>query len=367
LPAGFGKVRLKRFWRGARDFLETINKDKNMTIQLSKNLLLSVGGLILFAALAAGAYFFMPEQFKSKTMKPEAAAQKAIDYVNQNMLSDGITASFKDSKEANGLYNFKLTVQGKDYDAYVTKDGALFFAEGIPQAIILDKKLEEEKAAAEVVKSDKPEVNVFVMSYCPYGLQAQKMYLPVYDLLKDKASLSVNFVNYAMHGKKEIDENLRQYCIEKEQTDKYSTYLKCFTTAKTDADGAAEYKGCLASAGIDEAKLSACVSSTDSEFKVTADFNDKNTWVSGQFPKFAVEDALNTQYGVQGSPTIVINGKDASESLSARSPEKFKQLICAAFNTQPEECKTVLSEDQPATGFDTGVSASDTASGGCGG
>jgi len=336
-------------------------------IKISKNVLIPVIGLVLFAAIAAGAYFFMPQNLRPmKTMKAEAAAQKAIDYVNTNMLSQGVTASYKDVKSENGLYTFKLSVQGQDYSAYVTKDGALFFAEGIPQAIVLDKKLEEEKAKAEIVKSDKPDVKVFVMSYCPYGLQAQKMYLPVYDLLKDKATMGIYFVNYAMHGQKELDENLRQYCIQKEQGDKMSAYLKCFTVAATSADGTAEFAKCLTSTQIDQTKLAACVAATDKEFKITADFNDKSTWVSGQFPKFAVNDDLNTKYGVQGSPTIVINEKEASELLSARSPEAFKTLICSSFNTEPEECKTVLSSDQPSTGFGAAAAATDSGSASCG-
>ena len=96
-----------------------------------------------------------------------------------------------------------------------------------------------------VVKSDKPKVELFVMSYCPYGLQMEKAFLPVMDLLKDKADLSVKFVSYAMHEKKEIDENTRQYCIEKEQTSKFTAYLKCFT-------GKDDYKACLQSTGVNE-------------------------------------------------------------------------------------------------------------------
>jgi hypothetical protein len=336
-------------------------------IRVPRNVLIPVAGLVLFAAIAATVYFnpfdVIPEKFRPmKVMKADAAAAKAIDYVNKNMLSPGISASYKDVKSENGMYTFKLTVQGKDYAAYVTKDGALFFAEGIPQAIPLDKN-----ASTDVAKTDKPDVKVFVMAYCPYGLQAQKMYLPVYDLLKDKATMGIYFVNYAMHGKKEVDENLRQYCIQKEQTDKYSSYLKCFTAnTPTAADGTADFGKCLTSAGIDQAKLSSCVAATDKQFKVTADYNDKTTWVSGQFPKFAVNDDLNTKYKVQGSPTIVINDVDVSSSLATRSPEALKQLICSAFNTQPEECKTALSNDQPSTGFGAGAAAAGTnAAGGC--
>jgi hypothetical protein len=66
------------------------------------------------------------------------------------------------------------------------------------------------------------------MSYCPFGTQAEKGILPVVNLLKDKIDFKVKFVNYAMHGKKEIDENNLQYCIQKEEPNKYNSYLTCF-------------------------------------------------------------------------------------------------------------------------------------------
>ncbi|MCU0653611.1 MAG: hypothetical protein MUD10_05130 [Candidatus Pacebacteria bacterium] len=340
--------------------------------KVSKTVLIPVVGLVLFAGVAAAAYFNVfkiPEKYLPKPhVSGEAAVQRAVSYVNTNMLSDGMQASSKEIKEENGLYAFKLTVQDRDYSAYVTKDAKLFFAEGIPQAIPLDQPLGgEQNKAVEIPKTDKPDVKIFVMSYCPFGLQAQKTALPVFDLLKDSADMSINFVNYAMHGKKEVDENLRQYCIEKEQKDKLAAYLKCFTaTAPTAADGTADFAKCVTASQIDKNKLSACMASTDKQFSVTADFNDKSKWLSGNYPKFAVEDALNTQYNVQGSPTFIINGVDASSSLTERSPEKLKQLICSAFNNQPEACKTALAAEQPSTGFGTEAATDNSAAGGCG-
>jgi len=49
------------------------------------------------------------------------------------------------------------------------------------------------------------------MSYCPYGTQIEKGILPVINALGNKIKFSLKFVDYAMHGKKEIDENSRQY------------------------------------------------------------------------------------------------------------------------------------------------------------
>jgi len=208
-------------------------------------------------------------------------------------------------------------------------------------------KIEEEKESA---KSDKPEVKLFVMSYCPYGLQAQKAMLPVMELLGDKADIEIAFVNYIMHGEKEIDENLVQYCIQEEQNDKFIAYASCFT-ASGDSDS------CLSQVGVNIDALNSCVSATDEAFKITEGFNDKSTWLSGRYPKFLVQDDLNTQYGVSGSPTLIINGKQAQPA--SRSPEAFKQAVCGAFNNPPEECSQALS-DAPASSGIGGGTGSDT-------
>ncbi|HBU06906.1 MAG TPA: hypothetical protein DEB09_02390 [Candidatus Magasanikbacteria bacterium] len=200
-----------------------------------------------------------------------------------------------------------------------------------------------------VVKSDKPVVELFVMSYCPYGLQMEKAYLPAWELLKNKADISLKFVSYAMHGKKEIDENTRQYCIGQDSKDKLIAYLKCFVAEDNSAK-------CLSAVKLTDEKLASCVNSTDKKYKITEQYNDKSTWLSGRYPIYGIDGDLNTKYDVQGSPTLVINGTQVNV---ARTPEAVKQVICAAFNKQPEECKKVLSNSSYSAGF--GLTASDNA------
>ncbi len=204
-------------------------------------------------------------------------------------------------------------------------------------------------AAPVVPKTNKPKVELFVMSYCPYGLQMQKAYLPALDLLKNKADIDVKFVSYAMHGEKEVTENTRQYCIQGEQGSKYSAYLSCFV-AGASADSAA----CLASAKVDQKKLSTCMAKIDQKFGITAKFNDKASWLSGQFPIYPIHQDLNDKYGVQGSPTLVINGVQAEVN---RTPEAIKQAICNAFNKAPAECGTVLSNQPYQAGFGLAAAA----------
>lgn len=276
----------------------------------------------------------------------QEAAEKAVDFINKYLLEEGATASLIDVSEESGVYKFKLKIGENEMDSYVTKDGKLLF----PQVIDLKEELatEEENVTQEVSKTDVPDLKLFVMSYCPFGLQAQKGFLPVYNLLKDRAEMGIYFVDYIMHEKEEIDENLRQYCIQKEEVEKFADYLSCFVE-----EGKSEE--CLSLARIDEVKLSFCISVTDEQYKITEKYNNKDTWRNGRFPEFPVHTDLNKEYGVGGSPTFVINGVVVSIN---RSPEKIKEAVCEAFNSEPEECSQVLSEETPSSGFGGGTGGS---------
>lgn len=214
----------------------------------------------------------------------------------------------------------------------------------------------EQNQGLDVVKTDKPSVELFVMSYCPYGLQMQKALLPVMELLKDKADISIKFVSYIMHDKKEIDENNLQYCLENEQQDKLVPYLKCFTVSGDSAS-------CLKEVKVSESKLNSCISATDKKFGTTVAYNDKSTWLSGYYPLYPVHQELNELYGVQGSPTLVINGKQVQV---ARSPEAVKQAVCASFEEQPSECGQALSTASASPSFGAGTDTTGGAAAGCG-
>ncbi len=201
-------------------------------------------------------------------------------------------------------------------------------------------------------KTDKPNVELFIMTHCPYGLQMQKAYLPVYDLLKDKADMQIKFVYYVMHGLPEVQEETRQYCIQKEQTDKYSAYADCFS--KT-----GDTQTCLTATGVDEAKMNVCYNKTDAEYGIIASYEDQASWLSGHYPLYPIYNADNEKYEVQGSPTLIINGEKASVD---RSPEMFKQAVCSSFTSPPEECSTVLSSAPASAGFGTGVGTATNAS-----
>ena len=126
------------------------------------------------------------------------------------------------------LYKVMLTVGGRQYESYATRDGKFLFPQGIDMTEPVNtgtnsttNTQDTQPTPSDSPKTDKPVVELFVMAYCPYGTQAEKGILPAVRTLGNKIDFKVRFVYYAMHGEKEVKENLNQYCIQKEQPDKY--------------------------------------------------------------------------------------------------------------------------------------------------
>ncbi len=215
----------------------------------------------------------------------------------------------------------------------------------------------EAEPQQEIVKSDRPNVELFVMSHCPYGTQMEKGILPVISVLKDDVDFDLNFVYYAMHGEDEVYEQRRQYCIQRDQKELLIPYLLCFLEA---GDSAA----CLDETGIDLTQLESCEAEIDDEFQITENFEDQSSWLSGRFPLFNTDKDDNEKYGVRGSPTLVINGQQVSTSRDSAS---LLNVICEHFNEQPEACNTEFSSGSPSPGFGFGeTDQANNAAAGCG-
>ncbi|MFA6973511.1 MAG: hypothetical protein WC238_02100 [Parcubacteria group bacterium] len=322
-----------------------------------------LGVVVLLLIIGFAMYQKNPQVFGklfSKNLTQDQAKAKITDFIEKNLVAPGTKVEIKSIADENGLYKIVVGVSGQEITSYMSKDGSKFF----PQAMDLtqaDKKAEDDQQAAapkEVPKSDAPEVKLFVMSYCPFGTQMVKGMLPVVKTLGSKIKYTMEFVDYAMHGDKEIAENLRQYCIQKTQPTKLSNYLTCFLKK-----GEGTSDACMASTGVSATQVASCVAQTDSQFKITADAADKTKWSNAQFPPFNVNKEDNEKFGVQGSPTLVINGVEAQ--AAGRDSANILKTICAAFNTAPKECLAKLSTTSPAAGFGEGTAAAGAAPASC--
>ncbi len=275
------------------------------------------------------------------TISGDTIKARMQSFIQDNLVPPGVSATVVDVSENNGVYNLTLSIEANGqkqvYTSFVTKDGKLFFM----QAPIDVDKFASQKADAEAkareaekaAKTDNPEVDLYVMSFCPYGVQAENAMKPVADLLGDKINLKVKFIASvggdtpesigSLHGAPEAQEDLRQACVMKNYGS--ATYWKyvsevnanCYPIYRDAAKFDACWKGAAKTAGIDAAKITSCANSTEGVALLKAD------------------EAKVAENGVRGSPTIIINGKVYS---GARTAEAFKEAICSAFTTAPEEC-----------------------------
>ena len=291
----------------------------------------------------------------------DVAGQNFVDYINAR---GGSQIEYLDAVAfGSSLYEVSVSANGKTVPAHITADGKYFVQ--IISTLEDNEEVEEKEnpseGALDLPKSDKPVVELFIMSHCPYGTQAEKGMLPVVELLGDKIDFELRFVYYAMHPTSgEVEEQLNQYCIQGEQEELFNDYLTCFLgKTGTPDDGAA----CVSEVGVNKAKMTACTAKADSEFNVLANLEDKSSWLSGRYPMFDIHKDLNTQYDIGGSPTLVVNGKQAS---SGRAPANYLDAICQAFNVAPEECDESLSSASYNPGFGWSEASSGSTDAQCG-
>jgi len=204
-------------------------------------------------------------------------------------------------------------------------------------------KLTPEQACTNLTKSEKPLLQAFVVSKCPFGLQMQRIMANVIDQSSEmKKYLKVMYIGSvdidnntikSMHGVEEAQENLRQICIREEQSGKYWDYVRCYMREGKSAD-------CQKSVSLDVDKLDSCT-------------NDTSRGVL-----YAQKDFdLANKFKITGSPTMLMNNMIVKESdfatntTNSRSPEAVKELLCCGFNEEPSFCSLELNESRMATMF----------------
>ncbi|MBU2592465.1 MAG: hypothetical protein ABH867_01520 [Patescibacteria group bacterium] len=263
-------------------------------------------------------------------------------------------------------------------------------------------------------KSPKPNVKFFVMSYCPFGNQAEAGLKPVTDLLGTAVDWELRYViqktnneqiksiceaqlyseekckQYVEQGyfqntdackqtlPKSADECLTQESAECMATEDGSYY--CSLHGKKELNQNIR-EICAWNLAEDKSKWWSFVSSVNNNcsleevdqcWQAQADQTGIDRQKVQQcFSNDAVkllegEVALNEKFSVTSSPTVLINDKPyppetawksslkiGGKTLKVeeyRSPEGFKTAICAAFKKEPKECKETLSLQSSATG-----------------
>jgi len=279
---------------------------------------------------------------------------KVLSYVDANFLApQGAEAELTSVESQFGLYmiNFDIKQDGEvvqQASAYSTKDGRYLI---IGQVLDMNEELEipgqeQEQPEQQLPKSDKPDIKMFVMTFCPFGQQAENGLGPAIAQLNGKVDWEPHFVIYSnyggggpdycfdddakycsMHGIDELMEGVRQLCIYNDHKDEWFDYVLKINEKCSLGDINDCWKDVAKEVGFDVDKVEKCVEEQGLEL-------------------LEAEKELNDKYGVSGSPSIFINDADYN---GGRSPGAYLSGICSAFNTEPSECDAELTGEAVAS------------------
>jgi thiol-disulfide isomerase/thioredoxin len=157
--------------------------------------------LIGFLAYSNGAFNFLQGKNQSASLLTiQQAGDKAISFINVNLLQGKATASLKDATEEAGLYKFKIAVGTQEIDSYMTKDGKVFFPEGMKIDEIPAPAQEAAKTVGDFsvstdevsIENGKPLVYFFGSETCPHCQWEHPIFTKVAGQFKDLISLHDN-------------------------------------------------------------------------------------------------------------------------------------------------------------------------------
>ena len=244
------------------------------------------------------------------------------------------------------------SVMGQEMPIYTSKDYTYLYPSAIDRAemagevaVVKAQYLASlaaepaEPVATGMQTSETPKVQLFLMSNCPYGNQAENGIMDVVYLLEEEIEFEPVYIisgsdgNYnSLHGPYELNQGIREKIVYNLYGEKkwmeftYDVNVNCFNTANPSATIDACWKEAATRTGVDIAAV---------EAEYTANFN-------------AIADgevAKTNAAGVSGSPTLIMNGAKYS---GARTPESFKAWICTGFTEEPDQCGQALSEEGAA-------------------
>ena len=177
---------------------------------------------------------------------------------------------------------------------------------------ISTKSAEPAKASGKAV-----DAHIYVMSQCPYGVQAEDGLIPAVKALGPNVNLKIDFIVSenadgtfrSLHGDNEVKGDIAQLCAAKYEPVRYLDMIMCMNKAASAIPG--NWEACAKEAGITNTdKIKACYEGSE------------GTTLLSESAK--ASESVNAQ----GSPTIYLGG---NLYQSGRETADFMRALCSGL------------------------------------
>ncbi|MCC6521666.1 MAG: thioredoxin domain-containing protein [Polyangiaceae bacterium] len=170
-------------------------------------------------------------------------------------------------------------------------------------------------------------VDLYVMSQCPYGVQAENGFADAVAKLGDDLDFRVDFIGdktpsgdlSSMHGPKEVKGDMVQVCAQKYAPTKWFQMVLCQNKNMREVD--TNWEACATEGGLPVDKLRACLDGEEGKSLLAESFGRSKA------------------RGASGSPTIYVGGQKYS---GGRRGNDFFRAICNAYTgDKPAACASI--------------------------
>lgn len=333
---------------------------------LKKHLDYIIGGVIIVALVVALVFIIINNNGNKGDSVEEKFTGKKVSEKITNEIEEKLGVAFSERfapesefvfnevREESDLYKVYMTIDGNDFEVYLSKDYTKF----IPQIIDLEEllnELEEENKvdvtednmkALGINENSKPRLDYFVMSFCPYGNPADENASKIRAVFGDSVDVVPHYIvnltkdgGYtSLHGEQEAHQDIRELCVlENYGLDKFFEFTLASNEGLTSEDADKKWQTIAWNVGVDVNTIATCETTkglemAKSELEVTG-----NVKVKGQ-------DGIGP---VVASPTILVNGSKIGNSVSA-----IQKSLCESFGggEKPAACDQDIEEAAAAAG-----------------
>lgn len=332
------------------DKVETWGDDSDEGDSLFKNISTwqAISGilvvLLIFSVFTNGFQFSNNGGSDGDTITLSEAEERALEYVNNNLLQPPFTAELTESEELDSMYRLTLTVAGQDVDSFMTKDGNYFFPQGYETgatAIELDGSDEGtegttggEVAGTEVsvddddVKGDE-NAPVTIIEFsdfeCPFcGRYIEQTYPQIVESYIETGQVKYVFRDFPLSFHQNAQKAAEAAECAGEQGMYWEMHDELF--ANQEALDIDSLKGYAEDLGLDTEEFNECLESGEMYDEVQADMAD------------------GSRYGVQGTPAFFVNGQLLSGAQPYSAFEAAIEAALAQIDSEETEEEVVEEE-----------------------